>query len=46
MHVPPLCFTVNLSMTRGDLVKPLTVTIAVAVCCRCNDSSIARIGKL
>ena len=30
----PLCFTVSLSMTRGDLVMLLIATTAVAVCCR------------
>ena len=34
MQVHPLCSTVNLSMTRGDLVMPLTATTAVDVCCR------------
>ena len=29
-----LLFTANLSMTRGDLVMPLTAINAVAVCCR------------
>ena len=30
----PPCFTADLSMTRGDLVMPLTAISAVAVCCR------------
>ena len=30
----PPCSTANLSMTRGDLVMPLTAISAVAVCCR------------
>ena len=34
MQVHPLCSTVNLSMTRGDLVMPLTATTAAVVCCR------------
>ena len=34
MQVHPLCSTVNVSMTRGDLVMPLTATTAVVVCCR------------
>ena len=34
MQVHPLCSTVDLSMTRGDLVMPLTATTAVVVCCR------------
>ena len=30
----PHCSTISLSMTRGDLVMPLTATSAVVVCCR------------
>ena len=30
----PPCSIANLSMTRGDLVMPLTAISAVAVCCR------------
>ena len=33
MQVHPLYSTVNLSMTRGDLVMPLTATTGVVVCC-------------
>ena len=34
MQIHPLCSTVNLAMTRGNLVMPLTATTAVVVCCR------------
>ena len=34
MQVHPPFFTVDLSMTRGDLVMPLTAISAVAVCRR------------
>ena len=45
-QVHPLCSTVNLSMTRGDLVMPFTATTAVVVCCRWNDSNTPKMEKL
>ena len=34
MQAHPPCFDADLSMTKGDLVMPLTAISAVAVCCR------------